>query len=252
MNYKIIKNEERLREFIHWLPELQETEKYYLCLFARSKYTRDEAGKNGIPHLKTDKSQLRRIVSDKERLFKKIKQLEIEEGAWFQKEIPIPQSALALYINPNPRDLWKATFNSLIKLANCIRDQNKLVNPYAEALSEIQKAKSRTCFIDFDVDEEDMTKLTNTVMRVFDVVNIDAVTVLQTRGGAHILVEPHKVLHKYRNTFYKDIFLVTNADGDPDKPEEEEGDRMIPVPGCTQGGFEPYFLDLNVNHNYNI
>lgn len=244
MNYQIIKNEERLREFIQWLPELQESEKYYLCLFARSKYTRDEAGKNGIPHIKTDKSQLRRLVATKENMYRKIKQLEIEEGTWFQKEISVPQDALAMYINPNPRDLWKATFNSLVKLANCIRDHNTGVNPYSEALSEIQKSKSRTCFVDFDVDEEDMAKLTSTVMKVFDVVNIGAVTVLQTRGGAHILVEPSKVEKKYINSFYKDICRIAKVD--------QVGDQMMPVPGCTQGGVVPYFLDLNTRQTYNI
>lgn len=243
-NYQIIIDDDRLRDFIDWLPELKETEKYYMCLFARSKYTRDEAGKNGIPHLKTDKSQLRRFLCTKENMYRKIKQLEIEEGCWFQKEIPIPQSALALYITPNPRDCYKATFNSLIKLSQCIRDQNKLANPHAEVMSEIQKTKSRTCFVDFDIDEEDTTKLTDIIMKVLNTINIDAITVLQTRGGAHILVDPHKVDKKYTNTFYQVMHKMTNAD--------QVGDQMIPVPGCTQGGFVPYFLDLNINHNYNI
>ena len=46
--------------------------------------------------------------------------------------------------------MLKATVNTMVKLAQSIRDQNINMNAHQEALSEIQKAKSRTCFVDFD------------------------------------------------------------------------------------------------------
>ena len=41
MNYKIVENEKQLKEFIDWLPELEENEKYFVSLFARKKYCED-------------------------------------------------------------------------------------------------------------------------------------------------------------------------------------------------------------------
>lgn len=234
MNYEIVKNEKILLDFIRWLPELNESEKYYLCLFARSKYTRDEAGKNGLPHIKSDKAQLKRFVSDKERLFQKIKQLEVPLGWYMQKELIVPQEALAVYITPNPRHMWRASINSLVKLAECIRDQNVLMNPHQEVMSEIQRTKSRTCWIDFDIDETDEEKMAVNIEEIKTYVNPEAVKWLKTRGGYHVLVNPDKVWPEFKKTFYQNMR----------KFADQTGDNMIPVPGCTQGMFVPHFVDL--------
>lgn len=227
MFYKVVKDEKLLREFIDWLPELLPTEKYYMCLFARSKYCKE------IVHIKSDKAQLKRFVTDKQRMFQKIKQLEIQLGWYQQKENPIPQEALALYITPNPREMWKATINSMVKLANCIRDSNILVNPHQEVMSEIQRCKSRTCYIDFDfdIDEEAIEVAKNDVLKV---VNKEAVTFLKTRGGMHCLIDPNKIEIAFKNKFYQDIKKIQGID--------QTGDNMIPVPGCVQGDFVPFFI----------
>lgn len=227
MNYQIVKDEAMLKSFIDWLPELRETEKYYLCLFARNKYCKE------LTHIKSDKAQLKRFVSDKERMFQKIKQLEIEVGWYKQKHMDVPQEALALYITPNPRDMWKATINSMVKLANCIRDQNILVNPHQEVLSEIQRTKARTCYIDFDIDSEGEA-LEVDIEEAKSYVNPEACTWLKTRGGMHLLVNPEKIEEKFKNKFYKGLAIIA----------DQSGDNMIPVPGCTQGGFIPHFVNL--------
>ncbi len=228
VNYQIVKDEEKLKEFIEWLPDLKPTEKYYMCLFARNKYCKE------LTHIKSDKAQLKRFVTDKERMFQKIKQLEIEEGWYMQKHIPVPQKALALYITPNPREMYKAAVNTMVKLATAMRDQNMLMNVHQEALSEIQRSKSRTCWIDFDIDIIDEKHYGAATRAISSEINLDAVQWLKTRGGLHCLIDPSKVEDKYKKSFYQKI----SAQAD------QTGDNMIPVPGCTQGDFVPHFITI--------
>lgn len=227
MNYQIVKDEKLLKDFIDWLPELEPNEKYYFCLFARNKYCKE------LSHIKSDKAQLKRFVTDKSRMFMKIKQLEIEEGWYKQREFGVPQAALALYMTPNPRHMLKATVNTMVKLACSIRDQNIDMNAHQEALSEIQKAKSRTCYIDFDIDSEGEALSAN-IDEAKEYINPEACTWLKTRGGVHLLVDPSKVEEKLKNTFYKKLAIISDV----------TGDNMIPVPGCTQGNFIPHFIKI--------
>lgn len=229
MNYRIIRDEEKLKEFIEWLPELRAHEKYCLCLFARNKYCKQ------LVHIKSDKAQLKRFVSDKKRMFYKIQQLEIALGAYKQKDAEVPEEALALYITPNPRNMFKATVNTMVKLAQSIRDKNVEMNPHQEALSEIQKAKSRTCYIDFDIDADE-EGLMGSVEFTKKNVNPEAITWIRTRGGAHCLIDPSKAEHQYKNAFYQKL------KGNP--YVDQAGDNMIPVVGCTQGNFTPHFINF--------
>jgi len=222
MNYKIITDEKLLKDFIEWLPELKQDEKYYFCLFARNKYCKE------LTHIKSDKAQLKRFVSDKDRLFWKIKQLECEIDSYRQKEIPVPQEALALYMTVNPRSMLKATVNTMVKLAQSIRDQNINMNAHQEALSEIQKAKSRTCFVDFDVDNKDSLKeISEQLDNQFNEYHI-----LESRGGYHVMVNPEKVKQEFKNSWYNTFKRYS----------DQTGDIMIPVVGTYQGGFTPKFI----------
>ncbi len=226
--YNIIKDEQALKDFVDWLPELQPDEKYYICLFARNKYCKE------LTHIKTDKAQLKRIVTNKERMINKIRQLEVAYGQYTQKEMVVPQQALALYITVNPRNMLKATVNTMVKLAQSIRDQNTEMNPHQAALSEIQKAKSRNCYVDFDVD--DKTKTSHEIKSIITE-SCEYATlykILETRGGYHILIDPNTIGATKKNSWYMNL----NQELKPD----QIGDLMIPVPGCTQGGFVPKFI----------
>lgn len=108
-NYKIVLDEQKLKNFIDWLPDLKNDETYYLCLFSRSKYNPIDSGVK----MSADKQQLRRFTSNKEYMFDKIKQLEVEIGCYKHRHQPVPQESLALYITPNPRSFIKAAKKGL-------------------------------------------------------------------------------------------------------------------------------------------
>jgi hypothetical protein len=222
MNYKIILDKEKLINFIDWLPVLNDDECYYCCLFARSKYDDTKV-------LKADKQQLKRFTSSKELLLNKIEQLEVEVGNYQIQNIKVPEASLALYINPNPRSYEKAAKESLKVLAELITKPYSRYNPHQKVMSEIQKAKSRSIFIDFDFDTEyDSSIIDNLPYR-------QAITVLKTKNGYHLIVEPAKIPKEYSKTWYNTIASIKGCD--------IKGDNLIPVPGCTQGNFIPYFIN---------
>ncbi|KKN88683.1 hypothetical protein LCGC14_0245740 [marine sediment metagenome] len=225
MNYEIIKDPAILREFIDWLPELEPHETYYLALFARNKYARD------IKHIQTDKAQLKRVVTKKDRIESKIKQMECAVGSYTHKGDTIPQEALALYITPNPRCQIKAAKYAARRLVELVTEPYSNYNTHQIAMSEVHKACSRKVYFDMDFDGVDLDPILHEMIHY---INMDAITVLQTRGGFHILVELKKIRDGYVKTWYKGMTTITGCD--------IKGDNMIPVPGCTQGNFIPSFL----------
>ena len=221
MNYQIISDKEKLLEFIDWLPNLEANEKYYCCLFARKKYCADQIKSN-------DKTQLTRFLSDKARLYQKIKQLEVPFGAYQLKDISAPQESLALYINPNPRNLKKATYDGIIKLTQLLKNDNKNFNPHAELLSIIQKTIGRKIYLDFDVDFKDFD-----FDKLKGIINMSCMDIVETRGGYHLLVRLAEIEKVYKKTFYRNISALG---------VDQTGDQLLPVPGCVQGGFVPRFI----------
>ena len=226
MTYQIIRDEAVLRAFIDWLPALEESEVYYVSLLARSKYS---------DVISSDKQQLKRFTSRKEDLYNKIWQLECPIGAYTQKGEPIPQEALAIYITTNPRSMYDALFSSLTALARTIQHQNKSANPHQEVMNEIQKSKSRSCYVDFDFDYKGENFAEELKANIYARVGTTAkVQFVETRGGFHVLVDPTTVEDPFKKRWYQSIMELPHVD--------QSGDQLIPIPGCTQGGFMPILL----------
>lgn len=233
MNYSIIQDEQALRDFISWLPDLEPHETFFIALFARKKYAPDGP-------LKSDKAQLKGLTSDKDYLFDKIRQLECAVGSYTSRGGVVPQEALALYINPNPRNLEKASKNLIKILVDCVTSPYQGYNPRALALTEIQQAKGRGVFFDFDIDMPknyagNRTTFAREIQAFLEgKINLSATNLLLTRGGVHLIVEVSKIDAVYKRGWYNALSTLPGVD--------IKGDNLIPVPGCTQGGHIPVLL----------
>ena len=223
-NYQVIVDEDALKAFIEELPDTTVDERYYFCLFARKKYCRD------IKYIKSDKSQLARKVASKGQLLGKIKQMECKLGSYLQDDVSIPQEALALYINPNPRCMKRATIQCLQNLAKVIGQDSPGFNPQAEAMSCIQRSCSRKIWTDFDID----TKEPGTLEKVASIlVDRSCYKILESRGGYHVLVDTKAVPAEAGRMWYPEMSKLADI----------KGDCMLPVPGTYQGGFVPRFIE---------
>lgn len=227
MNYQVIADKDKLKEFIEWLPELESNEKYYVSLLARKKYSDGQSKTH-------DKAQLKRFTANKSRLLDKITQLEVPLGAWKMQGDPAPQITLALYITPNPRCLKTAT-ELMGKRCWDLMKQGQY-NIHAEALSCIQKSPSRTCFVDFDIDSKEVNLDQNWLNEAVGEGNY---AIVETRGGYHLLIRPEAATN-YRKTNFGDknwYQLIKKQ-----YPVDQSGDQLIPVVGAVQGGFVPKFI----------
>lgn len=241
MNYKIVTDEGKLKEFINWLPDLKPNEQFYFTLLGRKKY---------LPNsfLTNDKCQLGRKTATKDRLFDKIKQLECELGSYKYKDQGIPQEALALYILPNPRDLTKAGLNTMKTICDKTIS-GEIYNPKSLALNAIQTSTTRKIYYDVDLDLTPGGKNTRREQvidtlkaNIGSIINRDALTVVNTNGGFHILVELEKITPEFKKSWYKTLSTLNLYNL---FEVMMNGDGLLPVPGTYQGGFTPHFVDIN-------
>jgi len=231
-NYLTIADEDELKRFIEWLPELVADETFYYSLLARNKYVRD----SGIGTLNSDKHQCSRFVTNKERMFMKIQQTETPVGSYGIKEIKVPQASLASYISINPRSHKKAARYMLKRMADVVADNEPQPNVYQESLTALHKSMSRKIFtdIDFDVEDGNIYPLVHELKKIL---NKEAVDILHTRGGFHAIIRLDAIEQKYVKSWYRNMQTLPGVD--------IVGDNMIPIPGTYQGGWTPYLRPLS-------
>jgi hypothetical protein len=70
-------------------------------------------------------------------------------------------------------------------------------------------------------------------------INIEALTIIKTRGGFHVLVDSEKVDKKYGSSWYMMMVVMDLGYTVP------SGDMIMPIPGCMQGDYTPFFVLKN-------
>lgn len=223
MNYNIVNDEKALDDFIASLPNTNENEVYYVCLFGRHKYCAS------FPNTK-DSGQLARIAARHKDLKEKIRRLETPLGSYTRDGIIAPQEALATYIGLNPRNLVKANKALLQELAKRFANGETSFNPITLATTEVHRATDRKYYVDFDYDDADYNEYLPTIRQTLP---NEAYRILKTRGGFHLIVELAKVPAK--TNWYLTLAKLPKCD-------VKGAGNLTPVPGCTQGGFTPYFV----------
>jgi hypothetical protein len=218
-NYKIITDEKALREFIDWLPELNDGECYYCMLYARDKYFK-ELGRSSV--------KLKRFTSSKTYLFEKIKQLECEVGSYKVGELSIPNEALYLQIMPNPRSQTKSAKFLFKYLVDALFAPYNGFSLHQETLTAYQKNPSKMRFFDFDFDNTTIEEMSPEINKV---INPEAINYIKSRGGFHLLVEINKISPEFKKNYYNNIKKLLHVDC--------SGDELCPIPGCVQGLFTP-------------
>ncbi|GAB4419763.1 MAG: hypothetical protein OHK0039_32510 [Bacteroidia bacterium] len=171
--YTLIADPDRLRAFIDWLPALAQGEVFHVSLMARDKYATPGSRLRGTV-------QLCCFTATQEHFYEKIAQLACPLGSYTFQGEAMPQAALALYINPNPRSLERAAKQSLICLAERITQPYDGYNPHSEVLTEVQKAVSRKLYFDLDFDGVSPEDL---MPRILAHIDPDCLHVLRTRGA---------------------------------------------------------------------
>lgn len=237
------------------LKPLAENQVYMVFLAARNKYLTDEQRKT--VKLAGQDMIARKVLKKKEgettgqMLLKGLSTLCVPAGHYRDNGgNPIPFNAFTMFVTVNPRDCKKASLavahTLLDKLANDMDGFQHLENL---VLSSIHKEVSRKVYLDLDIDLKVPMDLAER-LRVLDEVMMPSgntpFTQVNTRGGYHLLVEYDQIDKERKNTFYLDLMKLSEMEKNYElevKTDGSSGAVMTPIPGTSQGGYEPTFLE---------
>jgi hypothetical protein len=227
--HQVIFDEDALVKYLQSLPG-NETDRYYFVLLARPKY-------DATKRVKHTGQSIKRGFSTKDMLLQKLRQLEMRKDSVLTKGEQIPGECLALYLMPSPRDILKASVSLMglmaEKMGTRILDPNFVVpDPVKLARDALHTARTKASAVvtfDFDVDKEARPDLRERLLELA----YPATTVIETRGGYHVQVQPDLVPTVAKKIWHREFQALG---------PEQTGDLLSPVPGCCQGGFVPKVL----------
>jgi len=154
-----------------------------------------------------------------------------------KQNTPIPQLAFAIYCSVNERDSMTAGKTLVKDLVDQAFEKNTRAfrNIDQQFKSNLQKYANKT-FITIDIDTKDPTECLGIFNDIVE--HVDVHTVIETRGGYHVILDKKKFNKK------AGMFLYKTLPSKYEHVDKVDGDVFSPVPGTVQGGFQVKFNDV--------
>ena len=190
-------------------------------------------------------------------LYQNILRLETPLGSYTDRDIVVPDEALALYVMIDPKDTIKAMSKVLSKCVdslccNSLQHELKsedLPNAYSLYREEIPKSDSiGQKHKQIDLDTKDLEKVVE-VHELLTRLKIAIVMCIETRGGFHIIYlantdkDVNRSLYEFKQ---KTAFNKENIDGKmvTDYWFSITKQPTVIMPGTYQGGFPAHIVNL--------
>jgi len=228
-------------------PELNENEAIFISLSARAKYlsskekTHYALGRNEMFHRKWftgEEVAAEKVEQYLENVSVDHQSLSLRDFA-DKKGNHIPLHALSTYININPSDLRKATFQLQQEIQGMmLKELSGQEVDYTTIQSllntQVQKSRSRRLWTDIDMDFPVSPPRNDVIDQVLSLLPVSDTLILKTHSGYHLVVR-NTALKEYKinlGEVIKDLNSIYPAATEIKINEN----AMVPLPGTLQGG----------------
>lgn len=241
--YQIVHDPEQVKQFFTVFTPQRRDYAIVFQLFARRKYN----------ELIPQQTQVlnRTIISGgtpEVESLQHVLRLEVREGLYNVKDVPVPGDSLALYCLIQPKDMLMAMTKTVTDCVSNIQT-GFLRSPFKMYREEIGKTsvQGETRLLQIDLDSKDEV-IVKEVQELLKAAGVRPVMAIETRGGFHIVYkkESHinsKMLWEYSN---KHKVEVTRRTGTTERVNlfTITHEPSVIIPGTIQGGFKTRIVDF--------
>lgn len=228
--YKLVWSEEEIKRMADFLKTSENT--YMMNMSIRKKYDPSVQVKTTWVHRKV----LNHVSAHQ--FVRMVKSYQVEKGLYVDdNENSIDEKALVLYMSINPRDPMSACQKLFHDLSDAFTDKSApiITNTHGQILKHLQSSCTNKRFHTLDIDDK---SLEGDVKILIQNLHLPVATVIETRGGFHILLDSEKLSKEQRTGIYQWKINLENAN-----MVEYLKDAFCPIPGTIQGGFCVHFRD---------
>jgi hypothetical protein len=262
-HYKIIYDENQVREFYRILPRLKPAEVYFLSMSARNKYLSEEERK--VLNLGRTEMYAKTIIrhDSEDEFVKHIRRLECDvRGYTTRTGNPIPERCFVCYGNICPsdtiktikrfQDLLSEYMSESLNLSLNSGDREKFLNRLNKIdnnlMSYYQQSHSSKIWFDLDIDlnNKDLIPsgkiilIRRLIQLSLESFKLEGFRMISTRSGFHVLILKNQI--KFNPKVLCDA--ITESVGENFIQEVVHNkNEMVPIPGTYQAGYPVSFIN---------